>query len=46
MPGTCTFAGWGDAQDPSLRWGVPPVGVKTMAGTYLENAQTEPNIKV
>ena len=29
-----------------MRWGVPPVGVKTMAGTYLENAQTEPNIKV
>ena len=25
---------------------VPPVGLKTMTGTYLENAQTEPNIKV
>lgn len=46
VPGTCTFAGWEMLQDPSLRWGVPPVGVKTMAGTYLENAQTEPNIKV
>ncbi|TAF29714.1 MAG: peptidase S41 [Runella slithyformis] len=46
VPGTCTFAGWESLQDPSLRWGVPPVGVKTMAGTYLENAQTEPNIKV
>ena len=46
VPGTCTFAGWEGLQDPSLRWGVPPVGVKTMAGTYLENAQTEPNIKV
>lgn len=46
VPGTCTFAGWEMLQDPSIRWGVPPVGVKTMAGTYLENAQTEPNIKV
>ena len=46
VPGTCTFAGWEGLQDPSMRWGVPPVGVKTMAGTYLENAQTEPNIKV
>ena len=46
VPGTCTFAAWEVLQDPSIRWGVPPVGVKTMAGTYLENAQTEPNIKV
>ncbi|MCU0340197.1 MAG: S41 family peptidase [Spirosomaceae bacterium] len=46
VPGTCTFAGWEMLPDPSLRWGVPPVGVKTMAGTYLENAQTEPNIKL
>ncbi|WP_428667778.1 S41 family peptidase [Runella sp.] len=46
VPGTCTFAGWEVLQDPSIRWGVPPVGVKTMAGTYLENAQTEPDIKV
>ncbi|MFN4144346.1 MAG: S41 family peptidase [Runella sp.] len=46
VPGTCTFAGWEILPDPTLRWGVPPVGVKTMAGTYLENAQTEPNIKI
>lgn len=46
VPGTCTFAGWEMLQDPSIRWGVPPVGVKAMAGTYLENAQTEPDIKV
>jgi tricorn protease len=46
VPGTCTFAAWEVLQDPSIRWGVPPVGVKTMAGTYLENAQTEPDIKV
>ncbi|HEX8333613.1 MAG TPA: S41 family peptidase [Segetibacter sp.] len=46
VPGTCTFAGWESLQDNSIRWGVPPVGVKTAGGTYLENAQTEPDIKV
>ncbi len=46
VPGTCTFAGWEMLQDPSLRWGVPPVGVKMMDGKYLENHQTEPDIKV
>jgi C-terminal processing protease CtpA/Prc len=46
VPGTCTFAGWEALQDNSLTWGVPPVGVKTAAGSYLENAQTEPDIKV
>jgi Tol biopolymer transport system component/C-terminal processing protease CtpA/Prc len=46
VPGTCTFAGWETLQDNSIRWGVPPVGVKTAGGTYLENAQTEPDIKV
>ena len=43
-PGTCTFAGWEMLQDPSLRWGVPPVGVKMMDGHYLENHQTTPDI--
>jgi tricorn protease len=46
VPGTCTFAGWESLQDNSIRWGVPPVGVKTMQGQYLENAQTEPDVKV
>ena len=46
VPGTCTFAGWETLQDPSLRWGVPPMGVKTMDGNYLENMQTDPDLKV
>ena len=46
VPGTCTFAGWEMLQDGSVRWGVPPIGVKTTKGSYLENAQTEPDIKV
>jgi Tol biopolymer transport system component len=46
VPGTCTFSGWETLQDSSIRWGVPPVGVKTGDGRYLENRQTEPDIKV
>lgn len=46
VPGTCTFAGWEQLQDASVRWGVPPLGVKDVAGKYLENFQTEPDIKV
>jgi Tol biopolymer transport system component/C-terminal processing protease CtpA/Prc len=46
VPGTCTFAGWEALQDNSIRWGVPPVGVKAMNGKYLENWATEPDIKV
>jgi Tol biopolymer transport system component/C-terminal processing protease CtpA/Prc len=46
-PGTCTFAGWEMLQDGSVRWGVPPVGVKdSTTGKYLENSQTEPDILV
>jgi C-terminal processing protease CtpA/Prc len=45
-PGTCTFAGWESLQD-GIRWGVPGVGVKDAnTGKYLENQQTEPDIKV
>jgi Tol biopolymer transport system component/C-terminal processing protease CtpA/Prc len=45
-PGTCTFAGWESLQD-GVRWGVPGVGVKdARTGKYLENQQTEPDIKV
>jgi C-terminal processing protease CtpA/Prc/Tol biopolymer transport system component len=45
-PGTCTFAGWEPLQD-GIRWGVPHTGVKdARTGKYLENQQTEPDIKV
>lgn len=46
VPGTCTFASWEVLQDNSIRWGVPPLGVKDIQGRYLENQQTEPDIKV
>lgn len=46
VPGTCTFAGWEMLPDGSTRWGVPPVGVKNVEGQYLENRQTDPDIRV
>ncbi len=45
-PGTCTFAGWESLAD-GIQWGVPHSGVKdSTTGKYLENQQTEPDIKV
>lgn len=46
VPGTCTFAGWEALQDNSIRWGVPPLGVKGLKSQYLENYQTEPDIQL
>jgi Tol biopolymer transport system component/C-terminal processing protease CtpA/Prc len=46
VPGTCTFSGWETLQESGIRWGVPPVGVKTANGSYLENHQTEPDVRV
>lgn len=46
VPGTCSFAGWELLQDPTLRWGTVPVGVKNTAGQYLENRQSEPDLLV
>ena len=45
VPGTCTFAGWEGLPD-GTRWGVPGMGVKNNQGQYLENHQTEPDIRV
>jgi Tol biopolymer transport system component/C-terminal processing protease CtpA/Prc len=45
VPGTCTFAGWEGLPD-GTRWGVPGMGVKNNAGQYLENLQTDPDIRV
>ena len=45
-PGTCTFAGWASLPN-GVRWGVPGLGVKdARTGRYLENLQTDPNIRV
>ena len=44
-PGTCSFAGWEGLPNGS-RWGVVPVSAKDKAGRWMENLQTEPDIKV
>lgn len=46
VPGTCTFAGW-ESLEGGVRWGVPGVGVKDeTTGKFLENWQTEPDVRV
>lgn len=46
VPGTCTFAGW-ETIEGGVRWGAPGMGVKDVTtGRYLENWQTEPDIRV
>lgn len=46
VPGTMTAVWWETQQDPSLVFGIPQIGVKDLNGNYLENQQTEPDIKV
>ncbi len=45
VPGTCSFAGWERLPDGSV-WGVVPVSAKDIHGNWMENNQTEPDIKV
>lgn len=46
VPGTMSSVNWVRTQDPTLVFGVPVVGFRTAEGTYLENQQLEPDIKV
>lgn len=46
VPGTMTSVSWETLQDPSLVFGIPIIGYRLPDGTYLENAQLEPDIKV
>jgi C-terminal processing protease CtpA/Prc len=46
VPGTCSFAGWEMLGDSGVRWGVVPLGVKVEGVGYLDNHQTEPDVKV
>lgn len=45
VPGTCSFAGWEGLPNGGY-WGVVPVSAINMAGEWMENNQTEPQIKV
>ena len=46
VPGTMTSVSWERLQDPSLVFGIPVVGYRLPDGSYLENSQLEPDIKV
>ena len=46
VPGTMTSVSWETLQDPSLYFGIPIVGYRLEDGSYLENQQLEPDVKV
>lgn len=46
VPGTMTTVSWETLQDPTLVFGIPVIGYRTADGSYLENSQLEPDIKV
>lgn len=46
VPGTMTSVNWVTLQDPSLYFGIPVVGYRLPDGSYLENKQLEPDVKV
>lgn len=46
VPGTMTSVSWERLQDPSLVFGIPVVGYRLPDGSYLENTQLEPDVKV
>lgn len=46
VPGTMTSVNWVTLQDPSLYFGIPVVGYELPDGSYLENTQLEPDVKV
>lgn len=46
VPGSCTFMTGETLSDGNLHWSVPSLGVKSREGYYLENHQTEPDIRV
>lgn len=46
VPGTCSFAGWETLQNGTVRWGAVPLSAKDINGNWMENNQTEPDIRV
>lgn len=46
VPGTCTAVWWEGLQTGDLVFGIPQLGVLNFDGSYMENAQLEPDIKV
>ena len=46
VPGTMTSVNWVTMQDPTLIFGIPVIGYRLPDGSFLENQQLEPDIKV
>lgn len=46
VPGTMTSVNWVTLQDRSLYFGIPVIGYHLPDGSFLENQQLEPDIKV
>ena len=46
VPGTMTTVSWETLQDPTLVFGTPITGYRLSDGSYLENTQLEPDVKV
>lgn len=46
VPGTMTSVSWETLQDPTLVFGIPIVGYRLKDGSYLENQQLEPDVKI
>lgn len=46
VPGTMTSVSWETLQDPTVVFGIPVIGYRLPDGSYLENSQLEPDIKV
>lgn len=46
VPGTMTSVSWETLQDPTLVFGIPIVGYRLADGSYLENQQLEPDVKI
>ena len=46
VPGTMTSVNWVTTQDPTIIYGIPVIGYRLPDGSFLENQQLEPDIKV
>lgn len=46
VPGTMTSVNWVTTQDPQIVYGIPVIGYRLPDGSFLENQQLEPDIKV
>lgn len=46
VPGTMTSVNWVDLLDDTMYFGIPVIGYELPDGSYLENKQLEPTVKV